>query len=501
MIPGRTNACHARGRPAGRLPRPVRRVLRAPAREHGVRRRRRAAGRLRRAGCRASQARRAAADAALERGQQVFLGSACVYCHTIAGTNASGKIGPDLTHLASRRSLARRRRCRTRAGYLAGWILDPQHLKPGNRMPGTDLSGRELQALLDVPGEPAVMATVDVRATRALVGGAGRASSPGSRTVDHKRIGTALPRHGRRLLPRRRARGGRDARAARAAGRAPARPRGVRPALLDARPDDDLPLRHADALRLRQLPRAAHDRRARHGVPAPERVRLLGLPRAPACSCTRACCSARRPTTAGSTTRRSRCSSYSPGTNIDFYALGLLFLGDLDDRRRDQLHRHDLQAARARDVAQPDAALLLGDPRDVVLDRLRDPVAHRRDVPPRARAPLRLPLLRHAPAAATRCSGSTSSGSSATPTSTSSSCPRSGSSRRSCRRSRAGRLVGYDWVALATMATALLGFGVWVHHMFATGLPQVSLTFFAAASTDHRDPERRSRSSPGSRRC
>jgi cytochrome c oxidase subunit 1/cytochrome c oxidase subunit I+III len=44
-------------------------------------------------------------------------------------------------------------------------------------------------------------------------------------------------------------------------------------------------------------------------------------------------------------------------------------------------------------------------------------------------------------------------------------------------------LVAHNWVALATMATALLGFGVWVHHMFAVGLPQVSLTFFAAAST------------------
>jgi cytochrome c oxidase subunit 1/cytochrome c oxidase subunit I+III len=44
-------------------------------------------------------------------------------------------------------------------------------------------------------------------------------------------------------------------------------------------------------------------------------------------------------------------------------------------------------------------------------------------------------------------------------------------------------LVAYDWVALATMATALLGFGVWVHHMFAVGLPQVSLAFFAAVST------------------
>jgi cytochrome c oxidase subunit 2 len=82
-----------------------------------------------------------------QRGQQVLLGSACVYCHTIAGTNASGKIGPDLTHLSSRRSLGAGVVPNT-PGYLAGWILDPQHLKPGNRMPATALSGPELQDLL-----------------------------------------------------------------------------------------------------------------------------------------------------------------------------------------------------------------------------------------------------------------------------------------------------------------------------------------------------------------
>jgi cytochrome c oxidase subunit 2 len=81
------------------------------------------------------------------RGLQVLLGSACVYCHRIAGTNATGEVGPDLTHLASRRSIAAGLMPNT-PGYLAGWILDPQHLKPGNRMPGTDLSGEELQALL-----------------------------------------------------------------------------------------------------------------------------------------------------------------------------------------------------------------------------------------------------------------------------------------------------------------------------------------------------------------
>jgi cytochrome c oxidase subunit 1/cytochrome c oxidase subunit I+III len=47
-----------------------------------------------------------------------------------------------------------------------------------------------------------------------------------------------------------------------------------------------------------------------------------------------------------------------------------------------------------------------------------------------------------------------------------------------CRRP----LVGYTAVALATVATMVLGFGVWVHHMFATGLPNVSLSFFSAAS-------------------
>jgi cytochrome c oxidase subunit 1/cytochrome c oxidase subunit I+III len=47
-----------------------------------------------------------------------------------------------------------------------------------------------------------------------------------------------------------------------------------------------------------------------------------------------------------------------------------------------------------------------------------------------------------------------------------------------CRRP----LVGYTAVAAATVATMILGFGVWVHHMFATGLPNISLSFFSAAS-------------------
>jgi cytochrome c oxidase subunit I+III len=44
------------------------------------------------------------------------------------------------------------------------------------------------------------------------------------------------------------------------------------------------------------------------------------------------------------------------------------------------------------------------------------------------------------------------------------------------------RIVGYVWLALATMTTAIIGFGVWVHHMFATGLPALAMVFFSAAS-------------------
>ena len=47
-----------------------------------------------------------------------------------------------------------------------------------------------------------------------------------------------------------------------------------------------------------------------------------------------------------------------------------------------------------------------------------------------------------------------------------------------CRR----RMIGYTFVVLAEMAVALIGFGVWVHHMFSTGLPQVGLSFFSLAS-------------------
>lgn len=81
------------------------------------------------------------------RGQQVFVARACALCHTVRGTPALATAGPDLTHIASRRTLASGTVPNTR-GHLAGWILDPQVIKPGVRMPATQLSSEDLHALL-----------------------------------------------------------------------------------------------------------------------------------------------------------------------------------------------------------------------------------------------------------------------------------------------------------------------------------------------------------------
>lgn len=80
-------------------------------------------------------------------GQQVFLSGSCAECHTIQGTEANGNHGPDLTHLASRLTLASGIFPNT-PDYLHDWIRNPQDLKPGALMPTPDLSETDLQALL-----------------------------------------------------------------------------------------------------------------------------------------------------------------------------------------------------------------------------------------------------------------------------------------------------------------------------------------------------------------
>lgn len=80
-------------------------------------------------------------------GQKVFLSHSCATCHTIGGTDARGTIGPDLTHLASRHTIAAGSVPNT-AGFLGGWVVDPQSIKPGVRMPSTPLAAADLQSLL-----------------------------------------------------------------------------------------------------------------------------------------------------------------------------------------------------------------------------------------------------------------------------------------------------------------------------------------------------------------
>ena len=117
----------------------------------------------------------------------------------------------------------------------------------------------------------------------------------------------------------------------------------------DARHDDGLPRRRPDPRRLRQLPRAADDRRARHGVPAPERALVLALP-------------ARRDRALAQLLRQGRRGArrlvvvpaavgehaFSPGHGQDYWILALHILTISSLARRDQLHRHDPQHAHAR---------------------------------------------------------------------------------------------------------------------------------------------------------
>lgn len=84
---------------------------------------------------------------AARRGEQVFLGNACAACHRLRGTRAAARIGPDLTHLMERSSLGALTIPNTRS-ELNRWIRDPQHSKPGNRMPKLHLSERDWRDLM-----------------------------------------------------------------------------------------------------------------------------------------------------------------------------------------------------------------------------------------------------------------------------------------------------------------------------------------------------------------
>jgi cytochrome c oxidase subunit 2 len=83
-----------------------------------------------------------------QRGQQVLMTRTCAMCHQIRGTDAAARTAPDLTHLASRQSIAAGTLANNREN-LKGWVTNSQHYKPGARMPAHNFSDEELNALLD----------------------------------------------------------------------------------------------------------------------------------------------------------------------------------------------------------------------------------------------------------------------------------------------------------------------------------------------------------------
>lgn len=84
----------------------------------------------------------------LAHGRDVFVSAACASCHAITGEQAFGQVAPNLTHLASRRSIAAGAMPYSK-GALAGWLADPQSMKPGNHMPFVALPVADRLALVD----------------------------------------------------------------------------------------------------------------------------------------------------------------------------------------------------------------------------------------------------------------------------------------------------------------------------------------------------------------
>ena len=82
-----------------------------------------------------------------QKGQALFVSTTCVMCHSVRGTTADARHGPDLTHVASRRTLAAGTLPNT-PDALRRWIRDPQQFKPGTNMPATNLPDEDLDAVV-----------------------------------------------------------------------------------------------------------------------------------------------------------------------------------------------------------------------------------------------------------------------------------------------------------------------------------------------------------------
>jgi cytochrome c oxidase subunit II len=94
-----------------------------------------------------AQQQPAVEGAGVAAGRRVFERNACMNCHTIAGTAANGRFGPDLTHLMSRATIAAGAAQNTRDN-LRLWVKDPGAIKPGCLMPAMQLSDADLEAVV-----------------------------------------------------------------------------------------------------------------------------------------------------------------------------------------------------------------------------------------------------------------------------------------------------------------------------------------------------------------
>jgi cytochrome c oxidase subunit 2 len=88
----------------------------------------------------------ALANGTAEEGRRIFETTACINCHTISGTVADGRFGPDLTHLMSRDTIASGAAPNTRES-LRNWIQNPDSIKPGSLMPAMKLNEKDADAL------------------------------------------------------------------------------------------------------------------------------------------------------------------------------------------------------------------------------------------------------------------------------------------------------------------------------------------------------------------
>ena len=89
----------------------------------------------------------ASGDNSVEAGRRVFESTGCIDCHTVRGTVANGRFGPDLTHLMSRETIAAGIAPNT-PDNLRQWIQDPDSIKEGSLMPAMKLNDDDLDALV-----------------------------------------------------------------------------------------------------------------------------------------------------------------------------------------------------------------------------------------------------------------------------------------------------------------------------------------------------------------